>query len=43
MIHKKRTFLLSAKVGTNSLNYGKTDTFENIYPYLYLLVYYYVQ
>jgi hypothetical protein len=28
MIHKKRTCLLSLKIGTDSSNYGKTDTFE---------------
>jgi hypothetical protein len=27
MIHKKRTCLLLAKVGTDSSNYGKIDTF----------------
>jgi hypothetical protein len=31
MIHKKRTSLLSAKIGTDSSNYGKIDTFEIIY------------
>jgi hypothetical protein len=31
MIHKKRTSLLSAKIGTDSLNYGQTDTFESIH------------
>jgi hypothetical protein len=27
VIHKKRTCLLSAKIGTDSSNYGKMDTF----------------
>jgi hypothetical protein len=31
MIHKKRTCLLSANIGTDLSNYGKTDTFESIY------------
>jgi hypothetical protein len=31
MIHKKRTCLLSAKIGTDISNYGNTDTFGSIY------------
>jgi hypothetical protein len=31
MIHKKRTCILSAKIGTDSSNYGKMDTFESTY------------
>jgi hypothetical protein len=31
MIHKKRTCLLSAKIGTDGSNYGKLDTFESIH------------
>jgi hypothetical protein len=31
MNHKKRTCLLSANIGTDISNYGKTDTFESIY------------
>jgi hypothetical protein len=31
MTHKKRTSLLSAKVGTDNSNYDKMDTFETIY------------
>jgi hypothetical protein len=38
MIHKKRTCLLSVQMGTDISNYGKVDTFESIYRYLYLLV-----
>jgi hypothetical protein len=36
MIHKKHTSLPSAKTRTDSSNYGKIDTFENIYRLLYL-------
>jgi hypothetical protein len=28
MIHKKRTCLLSARIGIDGSNYGKTDTFD---------------
>jgi hypothetical protein len=31
MIHKKRTSLLSANIGTDFSNYGKIDTFESIH------------
>jgi hypothetical protein len=31
MIYKKRTCLLSAKIGTDSSNYRKINTFENIH------------
>jgi hypothetical protein len=31
MTHKKRTCLLSAKIGTDSSSYGKTDTFASTY------------
>jgi hypothetical protein len=35
MIHKKRTCLLSAKIGTDSLNYGKINTLKSIHRLLY--------
>jgi hypothetical protein len=38
IIHKKRTSLLSGKIGTDSSNYGKMDTFESTYWWLYLLL-----
>jgi hypothetical protein len=38
MIYKKHTSLLSAKIETDSLNYGKLDTFESIYWYLHLFL-----
>jgi hypothetical protein len=31
MTRKNRTSLLSAKIGTDSSNYGKIDTFERIH------------
>jgi hypothetical protein len=43
MIHKKHTCLLSAKIGTDSPNYGKAGTFKvytDSYTYFY---YYYLQ
>jgi hypothetical protein len=37
MIYKKRTILISAKIGTYNSNCGKIDTFESIYWHSYLL------
>jgi hypothetical protein len=31
IVHKKPTFLISVKIGTDSSNYGKIDTFESTY------------
>jgi phosphatidylglycerophosphate synthase len=39
MTYKKHTSLISAKVGTDSSNYGKIDTIESIYRLLYLLLF----
>jgi hypothetical protein len=38
MINKKHASLLSAKIGTDSSNYGKIDTCVSINWYLYLLL-----